>query len=86
MKIKLFLLALALAFNIFCNNLQADENQTTLPKFVAASNEIRYFIRLNNGDEISGIITEMVNSPEEGEGFKIVTEIGKATIFAHQIA
>lgn len=47
--------------------------------------EFTYIIELKNGDIFSGYITEMINSSEEGEGIKFVTELGTATIYMNQI-
>ncbi len=55
-------------------------------KNILPNDEIMYILRLNNGDIISGYVTEMVNHPEHGEGIKISTELGIATIYANQIA
>ncbi len=54
-------------------------------KNILPSDEIVYVLRLNNGDIISGYVTEMMNHPEYGEGIKISTELGIATIYAKQI-
>lgn len=43
-------------------------------------------IRLKNGDIITGVITEVFTSENEGTGIKILTELGKATIYNNQIA
>lgn len=42
-------------------------------------------IRLKNGDIITGVITDVFNSENEGLGIKILTELGKATIYNNQI-
>lgn len=43
-------------------------------------------IRLVNGDIITGVITDVFSSENEGAGIKILTELGKATIYLNQIA
>ncbi len=54
-------------------------------KYIAPSDEIRYIIRLTNGDVISGYVTESVSDPDEGEGIRFKTEIGTAIIYEDQI-
>ncbi len=55
-------------------------------------NELKAFedyecvVRLKNGDLITGVITDVLNSETEGVGIKILTELGKATIYSNQIA
>lgn len=57
-----------------------------------SENELRAYedyecvIRLKNGDIITGVITDVFNSETEGLGIKILTELGKATIYNNQIA
>jgi len=61
---------------------------STILDGVKASNEIEYTIRLKNGDILTGYITEFVSSSnlDEGDGIKLRTSIGKATIYESQIA
>jgi len=55
-----------------------------LPKSLEIG-EKTYVVRLNNGDVFTGEIAEFIFSEEEGEGLKLITELGKAPIYAHQI-
>lgn len=48
--------------------------------------DIRYHVRLISGDELTGVIVEIVDDDFDGEGIKLKTEIGTATIYASQIA
>lgn len=45
-----------------------------------------YVLRLKNGDIITGEIVSFVEDKEEGEGVKLDTEFGIATIYFYQIA
>lgn len=53
---------------------------------VSDNGESVYIVRLNNGDIITGMIVEIFNDDKNGEGIKISTEVGKAIIYASQIA
>lgn len=44
-----------------------------------------YIVRLLSGDILSGYIVEIVSNSENGEGIRLSTEIGTATIFEDQI-
>lgn len=44
-----------------------------------------YIVILNNGDIISGELSEFINSKEDGEGIKLITDYGKITIYETQI-
>jgi hypothetical protein len=60
--------------------------------FSLDENELKEFedyecvIRLINGDIITGVITDIFSSENQGTGIKILTELGKATIYLNQIA
>lgn len=64
-------------------------SQASAKKSILNSKKVRlsteYIITLTNGDIISGEVIEFVNSPEYGEGIKVETELGKATIYEDQI-
>jgi hypothetical protein len=47
--------------------------------------DVQYVLRLKNGDLITGYPVEVVQHPQEGEGIRIDTQIGLATIYANQI-
>ncbi len=74
-------LLLLLIFLIICTgkSLAAD-----LDGILPSKSKI-YVITLLNGDMLSGPVVELINDPKEGEGIKVKTEIGTATIFANQI-
>jgi hypothetical protein len=58
-------------------------SKVDLKNFVA-KNEM-YYIRLLTGDELIGEIKDVVNN-DDGDGVKVKTEIGTATIYDFQIA
>lgn len=62
-----------------------DQPNKTLPQGIIADENKVYIIRLQNGDLLTGKIVETFNDPEEGEGIRFKTEIGKAVIYASQI-
>ncbi len=68
----IFVVNIAYADEGIFNNLRAD-------------GETEYLIRLKNGDEISGTITEHISDPDDGEGIKFRTEIGTAVIYESQV-
>lgn len=45
----------------------------------------RYYLRLITGDILTGVIVDLVDDEEQGEGIKIKTAIGTATVYASQI-
>ncbi|MCX7736079.1 MAG: hypothetical protein N2319_05155 [Candidatus Kapabacteria bacterium] len=53
---------------------------------LSAYEDYECVVRLKNGDIITGVITDVFNSENEGLGIKIITELGKATIYNNQIA
>jgi len=73
-----------ICFLVFiCNNLLfADEG---ILKDIQPDRNTIYVIRLTNGDVLSGYIVEMVSNADDGEGIKLSTEIGTATIYEDQI-
>ena len=86
-KYPIIILSIFTAFLFFSpSKTQCEESQNSLPKYVIVTKEYKYYIRLTNGDEISGYVYELINNPEHGEGLKIQTELGKAEIFASEIA
>jgi hypothetical protein len=44
-----------------------------------------YIVRLNNGDLISGKLTQFINSKEYGKGFELKTIIGNAPVYENDI-
>lgn len=57
-----------------------------LPNELFKYPEKEFVFRLNNGDLVTGIVLESINDPNEGEGVRLKTELGRAVIFANQIA
>lgn len=73
-----------IVITMFCGVSQASAKKSILnSEKIILSTE--YIITLTNGDIISGEVIEFVNSPEYGEGIKVDTELGKATIYEDQI-
>lgn len=60
--------------------------QTPIPDHVVPDPDTRYYVRLLTGDVLTGIITELVNDRFDGDGLKLKTGIGTATIYMNQIA
>jgi hypothetical protein len=54
-------------------------------KGILPNSESLLVLRLKNGDIVSGYVIEMINSPDDGEGVKLKTVLGTATIFAKEI-
>lgn len=54
-------------------------------KKVPKNSDSKFIVRLSSGDLLSGKIVDFVDSGTEGEGIKLKTEIGTATIYASQI-
>jgi hypothetical protein len=59
--------------------------ETGVLKNIVPSEEIKYTLRLENGDILTGYVIESVNDPDDGEGIKFKTEIGNAIIYESQI-
>ena len=76
----IFFILLALLCGI--NHASAKKSILNSVKIILSTD---YIITLTNGDIISGEVIEFVNSPEYGEGIKVETELGKATIYEDQI-
>jgi len=55
-------------------------------KNITPSQDKEYVIRLNNGDLISGYVTDNISDPQDGEGIKLQTPLGTAVIFESQIS
>lgn len=53
---------------------------------ITPNSELRYYIRFYGGDEITGAIVALVDDEKEGQGIKLKTAIGTATIYVSQIA
>lgn len=70
--LMLFLTTTAFCEEAILDNIQPDRNTI-------------YIIRLVSGDILSGYIVEIISNAENGEGIKLSTEIGTATIFEDQI-
>lgn len=81
LKRSIFILLFIIAFSSVITSLSADD----LLKGILPDSEHKIVLRLKNGDVISGFVVEMVNSPEDGEGIKVKTILGTATIFAKEI-
>lgn len=60
-------------------------NAKNITEDILPNKEIKYIIKLTNGDIISGYIVEMINDPDEGKGIKFSTELGTATIYDDEI-
>lgn len=73
---------LLICFLLMTNFLRAEED---IFKGIKPSETQEYIIRMKNGDLLTGTIVEMVSSPEDGDGIKFKTELGKATIYGFQI-
>ena len=54
-------------------------------KNVLPDTEKEYVIRMENGDILSGYVTEMLSDPDAGDGMRFKTEIGTAVIYEYQI-
>ncbi|MDA3842755.1 MAG: hypothetical protein PF588_00110 [Candidatus Kapabacteria bacterium] len=54
-------------------------------KNVLPDSEKEYVIRMENGDILSGYVTEMMSDPDAGDGMRFKTEIGTAMIYEYQI-
>lgn len=52
---------------------------------VQLGDDVEYVVRLQNGDVLSGSVVRFVSDAQEGEGIKLKTSIGTATIYANQI-
>jgi hypothetical protein len=78
MKLIYFLVILLLS------SLSAHADEGILKDF-KPEKDVKYIIELNNGDIFSGTYSEMVNSPDDGQGIKLKTELGTATIYESQI-
>lgn len=46
----------------------------------------KYYLRLVNGDILSGVLVDVFDDEEQGEAIKIKTAVGTATVYASQIA
>lgn len=66
----------------FNNNILLSYSESELKSY----EDYECIVRLKNGDIISGVITDTFTSENEGTGIKILTELGKATIYINQIA
>lgn len=82
MKNKIIYISLVLIFLIQSKILLCEDG--ILQKTDLKQN-VEYVVRLVNGDIISGYITEFISSQKEGDGIKLKTELGTATIFEYQI-
>ncbi len=78
---KIFLSLLILFVLNFCNLYSESGIIDKVRPIIGAE----YVLVLNNGDMISGELVEFFNSKEDGEGLKILTDFGKASIFESQI-
>jgi hypothetical protein len=81
MKVLFLSFMLFIAFDI-CNIYPA----TGLLDKVKPKIGVEYTLVLTNGDIVSGELVEYINSKEFGEGLKILTDFGKASIFENQIS
>lgn len=64
---------------------EAAEKDSTILRKIDPAYDGEYFIRLKNGDFISGRFIEFVNDKKYGEGVRMATEVGRAIIYASQI-
>jgi hypothetical protein len=55
-------------------------------KDIIPNEKDEYYLRLKNGDELSGFIIEIIDNKEDGEGIRFKTEVGKALVYDFQIA
>ena len=77
---KFIVIIINLVF-VFSCSLKANK----LTNEIIPNKQVKYIIKLTNGDIISGYIVEMVSDPEEGDGIKFSTELGTATIYDDEI-
>lgn len=80
MRTLLWILPLLLAISTF-----ASAQTFSLDDLQPSSTE-KYYLRLTTGDILTGFIVEIIDDEEQGEGIKIKTAIGTATVYAVQIA
>lgn len=79
-----YLLIILLAFPLIIINSAASEKQNSkLDRLVRGAS---YTVELTNGDVLTGEYLDDVHSQEDGDGIKLATEIGNASIFNWQIA
>ncbi len=60
--------------------------ESPLFKNIKANEKDEYYLRLKNGDELSGYIIEIIDNKEDGDGIRFKTEVGKAIIYDFQIS
>ncbi|MBS1538096.1 MAG: hypothetical protein JST20_10160 [Bacteroidetes bacterium] len=70
---------------LLSNSVFAEEPITVFKDTKIVENK-KYYLRLVNGDILTGEIVEIFIDEKEGEAIKIKTEIGTATIYGKQVA
>lgn len=70
---------------IFLSTLLTARAEKGILEEIPANKNIKYVIKLENGDIITGYVAEFLSAPEEGEGIKFSTDLGLATIYESQI-
>lgn len=81
-------LTLIIFIILFLSNLflaKAEEGECLLPKDLSKSNSVAYYVRLINGDILTGNIID-IESTSKGDAVRLKTIIGTSTIYACEIA
>ena len=81
----IFLISFAVILTLTNNLAIAEEPITTFKDTKIVENK-KYYLRLVNGDILTGEIVEIFIDDTEGEAIKIKTAIGTATVYGKQIA
>ncbi len=83
-----YLLALILlgVFPAVSTPMPDSTDETLILKNIEPSDSKKHYVRLKNGDILTGYILDIVTDDKEGAGIKMKTAIGIATIYASQIA
>ncbi|MFN8358294.1 MAG: hypothetical protein U0264_00125 [Candidatus Kapaibacterium sp.] len=61
-------------------------DEASMVQKIEPSDTKKHYVRLKNGDILTGFVLEIITDEKEGAGIKIKTAIGIATIYASQIA
>jgi hypothetical protein len=64
--------------NVYARNISLEDYRSHIGQ--------SYYLRLINGDVLSGVLVDVFDDEEHGEAVKLKTAIGTATIYAEQIA
>lgn len=84
-SIVLFLLSVHAAVHAQVHRDSVDQAIIDVVDDIDIAEEVVYFVRLHNGDLLSGPVREIANDAE-GTFIRLGTEIGRAKVYLHQIA